>query len=90
MIAEAMPRRATKARAVEVLKARSPRAFATIYCGDDSTDEDAFAALGDDDVGVLIGAPRVTRAIYRLSDPTALSLELSQLAEALTRAGGRA
>jgi trehalose-phosphatase len=90
MIAEAMPRCATKARAVEVLKARSPRAFATIYCGDDSTDEDAFAALGDDDVGVLIGGPRVTRAVYRLSDPTALYLELSQLAEALTRAGGRA
>jgi trehalose-phosphatase len=89
MIDEAMPRCATKARAVELLKARKPRAFATIYCGDDSTDEDAFAALGDDDVGVLIGAPRVTRALYSLPDPTALSVELLQLAEALTRADGR-
>jgi len=51
---------------------------------------DAFAALGDDDVSVLIGAPRVTRAVYRLPDPAALALELSQLAEALTRADGRA
>jgi trehalose-phosphatase len=89
MIAEAMPRCATKARAVELLKARKPRAFATIYCGDDSTDEDAFAALGEDDVSVLIGAPRVTRAVYRLPDPAALAVELSQLAEALSRADGR-
>jgi len=88
MIDEAMPRCATKARAVELLKARMPRGFATIYCGDDSTDEDAFAALGDDDVSVLIGAPRVTRAVYSLPDPKALSVELSQLAEALTRADG--
>ena len=90
MIDEAMPRCASKARAVKLLKARKPRAFATIYCGDDSTDEDAFAALGDDDVSVLIGAPRVTRAAYRLPDPAALAVELSQLADALTRADGRA
>ncbi len=90
MIDEAMPRCATKARAVELLKARKSRAFATIYCGDDSTDEDAFAALGDDDVSVLIGAPRVTHAVYWLPDPAALALELSQLAGALTRADGRA
>src|SRR5258708_1849225 len=56
MIDEAMPLCATKARAVELLKARKPRAFATIYCGYDSTGEDAFATLGDDDVSVLIGA----------------------------------
>jgi trehalose-phosphatase len=90
MIAEAMPRYASKARAVELLKARKPRSFATIYCGDDSTDEDAFAALGEDDVSVLISAPRVTRAIYRLPDPPALAVELSQLADALTRAVGHA
>ena len=90
MIAEAMPRCASKARAVELLKARKPRSFATIYCGDDSTDEDAFAALGEDDVSVLIGAPRVTRAVYRLPDPAALAVELSQLSEALTRADGHA
>lgn len=90
MIDEAMPRCASKGRAVELLIARKPRAFATIYCGDDSTDEDAFAALGDDDVGVLIGAPRVTRAAYRLPDPAALAVELSQLAEALISAQRRA
>jgi trehalose 6-phosphate phosphatase len=90
MIAEAMPRCATKARAVELLKAREPRSFTTIYCGDDSTDEDAFAALGEDDVSVLIGAPRVTRAVYWLPDPPALAVELSQLADGVTRADGRA
>jgi trehalose-6-phosphatase len=89
MIVEAMPRCASKARAVEMLKARKPPAFATIYCGDDSTDEDAFAALGDDDVSVLVGAPRVTHAIYRLPDPAALAVEISQLAEVLTRADDR-
>ena len=89
MIAEAMPRYASKARAVELLKARKPRSFATIYCGDDSTDEDAFAALGDGDVSLLVGSPRVTRAAYRLPDPAALAVELAQLADALTRADGR-
>jgi trehalose-phosphatase len=87
MLLEAMPRCASKARAVELLKSRKPRAFATFYFGDDSTDEDAFAVLGDDDVGVLIGAPRATRAAYRLPDPAALTVELSQLAQTLAGTG---
>jgi len=83
-LTEAMPRSASKARAVAMLKASVPRAFATVYFGDDSTDEDAFAELVDNDVGVLVGETRPTRARYWLPDPTALAIELSQLAEALT------
>ncbi|HUF49209.1 MAG TPA: bifunctional alpha,alpha-trehalose-phosphate synthase (UDP-forming)/trehalose-phosphatase [Longimicrobiales bacterium] len=38
-----------------------------IYLGDDLTDEDAFAAIGDDGVTVLVGdTPRPTRAQYSL------------------------
>lgn len=85
-IAEAMPRCASKARAIAMLKAQTPRTFATFYFGDDTTDEDAFAALADDDVGVLVGASRATRALYRLPAPNALAIELSQLAEALSTA----
>lgn len=85
-IAEAMPRSASKARAVAMLKASTPGAFDTVYFGDDSTDEDAFAALADNDVGVLVGETRLTRARFWLAGPTALAIELSQLAEALTSA----
>jgi trehalose 6-phosphate phosphatase len=85
-ISEAMPRSASKAHAVAMVKASIPRAFATVYFGDDSTDEDAFAALADNDVGVLVGETRPTRARYWLTGPSALAVELSQLAEALTRA----
>jgi trehalose-phosphatase len=83
MVLEAMPRCVSKARAVELLMARKPPTFTTFYFGDDSTDENAFAALGNDDVGVLIGPPRASRAAYRLPDPAALAVELSQLAQAL-------
>jgi trehalose 6-phosphate phosphatase len=85
-ISEAMPRSASKAHAVAMLKASIPRDFATVYFGDDSTDEDAFAALADNDVGVLVGETRPTRARYWLTGPSALAVELSQLAEALTSA----
>jgi trehalose-phosphatase len=85
-ISEAMPRSASKARAVAMLKGSIPRAFATVYFGDDSTDEDAFAALAGNDVGVLVGETRPTRARYWLAGPTALAVELSQLAEALASA----
>ncbi len=58
-----------------------------VFFGDDVTDEDAFAVLGDDDVGVKVGdGPTLAR--YRVSDPVevAQSLEIL-LAErrALTR-----
>lgn len=48
-----------------------------VFFGDDVTDEDAFAVLGDDDVGVKVGdGPTLAR--YRVSDPVevAQSLEI--------------
>jgi len=48
-----------------------------VFFGDDVTDEDVFATLSDDDVGVKVGEGR-TRARYRVADP-------AQVAEALEK-----
>jgi trehalose 6-phosphate phosphatase len=50
-----------------------------VYFGDDVTDEDAFRAMGTDDVSVRVG-PGVTAATYRLPDPTAVSELIALLA----------
>ncbi|MFS0705466.1 trehalose-phosphatase [Cellulomonas sp. 179-A 9B4 NHS] len=42
-----------------------------LYAGDDVTDEHAFAALGDDDLTVKVGAG-ATAARYRVADPEAV------------------
>jgi len=43
----------------------------TVYLGDDTSDEDAFAVLPDA-VTIKVGAPAATCARYRLSDPAAV------------------
>lgn len=49
-----------------------------VFFGDDVTDEDAFAVLGDDDVGVKVGdGPTLAR--YRVADP----VEVGQALEIL-------
>ncbi len=41
------------------------------YLGDDTTDEDAFAVLGEEDAGILVASrPRETAARYLLRDPS--------------------
>jgi trehalose 6-phosphate phosphatase len=80
MLAEAMPIAASKARAVVALKKRVPASYVTAYFGDDTTDEDAFAALGQEDVGVLVAAERDSLARYRVEDPAAVLHELRSLA----------
>jgi trehalose 6-phosphate phosphatase len=82
MLAEAMPRAASKARAVMALKQQVPSAYVTAYFGDDTTDEDAFAALGQGDVGVLVGAERRSLARFRVAGPAAVVRELRSLASA--------
>jgi trehalose-phosphatase len=43
----------------------------TVYLGDDTSDEDAFAVLPDA-VTIKVGAASATCARYRLSDPAAV------------------
>ena len=52
---------------------------ATVYLGDDRTDEDAFRALGDHDVAVKIGDGE-TAARYRVADPAGALALLEHLA----------
>ena len=52
-----------------------------IYIGDDTTDEDAFAALQAEGMGVLVAdEPRQTAARFRLADIEAVRLFLARLA----------
>lgn len=51
-----------------------------IYIGDDDTDEDAFAALAERGIAILVAdRPRSTRARYRLDSPQAVGAFLHRL-----------
>jgi trehalose 6-phosphate phosphatase len=80
MLLEAMPKSAGKHLAVANFRKRFPRSFVTVYFGDDTTDEDAFAALGQDDLGILVGKPRASRARYYVANPKAVADQLRTLA----------
>jgi trehalose 6-phosphate phosphatase len=58
-------------------------AVATVYLGDDRTDEDAFRALGAGDVTVKVGEGE-TAARYRVADPATVVVLLEALADLLT------
>lgn len=70
-----------KGAAVEFLAAEAPDDWRTVYLGDDATDEDAFRAVGDDGIGVLVGAERETDATYRLESHAAVAPFLDWLAD---------
>jgi len=53
---------------------------AVLYAGDDTTDEDAFAVLGEGDVSVKVGDGD-TAAAYRVADPDEFSAVLVRLLE---------
>lgn len=55
-------------------------ADAVLYAGDDTTDEDAFAVLTGDDVGIKVGDGE-TLAGWRVADPEELSAVLVRLVE---------
>jgi trehalose 6-phosphate phosphatase len=60
-----------------------------IYIGDDRTDEDAFRALEQRGVGIVVSEePRATAANYSLKDPTEVERFLRELGAAAV-AGGR-
>lgn len=71
-------RSTTKGEALEHLR-RYTAADAVFYAGDDVTDEDAFAALTPDDLGVKSG-PGPTEAPFRVAGPDEIALVLSTLA----------
>ena len=77
-------RTTTKGEAIEHLR-RYTRADAVFFAGDDVTDEDAFAALGANDLGLKSG-PGDTLAAFRVADPAEVAHVLTLLAD--LREGG--
>ena len=66
-ILEVRPGGLDKGLAVARMKRVAPTV--TVYLGDDTTDEDAFAALEGNDLGILVGpGERPTAAGFRLAD----------------------
>ncbi|MBF4462699.1 MULTISPECIES: trehalose-phosphatase [unclassified Rathayibacter] len=78
-------RSTTKGEAVQHLR-RYTGATAVLYAGDDVTDEDAFAVLGEGDVGIKSGEGTTTAA-YRVRGPQQVAHALRLLAE--LRGAGR-
>jgi len=72
-------RSTTKGEAVEHLR-RYTDADAVFYAGDDVTDEDAFAALTADDVGLKSGEG-ATLANFRVPGPTQVARAIALLAD---------
>lgn len=59
-----------------------------IYLGDDTTDEDAFVALADQGIGIVVaGAERATHADYRLDDTGEVRAFIEFLVRELDRRG---
>lgn len=75
-------RRSTKGDAVRRLREHTG-ASAVFYAGDDATDEDAFATLGDGDLGLKIGQGH-TRAEHRVRGPEEVAQVLRLLADIRT------
>jgi len=66
-----------KADALDVLRTRWDIS-ATLFAGDDVTDESAFSALGPSDLGVKVGAGP-SAAAWNVDDPVALVGVLERL-----------
>jgi trehalose-phosphatase len=70
---------ANKGAALAMLRQRMG-ATATIFIGDDQTDESAFAAMSGPDVGVKVG-PEHSRAAFRIQDTTEVARLLAHISE---------
>lgn len=91
MVVEVPVVHATKGEAIGTLRERTGAA-AVFFAGDDVTDEQGFAVLGDDDVGVKVGAGE-TLAGHRIAAPhhlagvlAALAAQVAQVPQAEDRA----
>lgn len=80
MVIEAGLVRADKGVALRWLIGRL-YAHATVFIGDDATDQDAFAVLGPSDVSIQVG-PGPTKAAYRVADTAQVCAFLEALAAA--------
>jgi len=78
-VLEIAVRSTTKGDAIEHLRAYTD-ATAVFFAGDDVTDEDGFAALGADDLGLKAGEGS-TLAQHRVSGPAQVAFALSRLAD---------
>lgn len=75
-------RRSSKGDAIGQIRTQFPNA-SVIFLGDDVTDEDVFATLSHDDVGVKVGEG-LSQAQERVADPHAAAAVLAMLAELRT------
>jgi trehalose 6-phosphate phosphatase len=78
MVVELAVFTATKGTALDILRVDSA-VDAVLFVGDDVTDEDAFARLGADDLGIKVG-DGPTLATRRIADPDAVAELLRHLA----------
>lgn len=63
------------------VRVRVEQPVAVVYLGDDRTDEDAFAALGDDDIAIGVGERPHTHLIdWRVTGPESVGRLFGQLA----------
>jgi len=69
-----------KGRVISLLAEDVPRAWIAAYLGDDTTDETAFRALGDDGISVFVGSEADTAARYRVPDPEGVATFFEWLA----------
>lgn len=76
-VVELLARSASKGEALLTLARRLDRS-PLVFFGDDVTDEEAFALMGEDDISVRVGAGD-TVARYRLTGPDAVVALLEQL-----------
>lgn len=87
-VVELRPKEASKAHAVRTLVGRF-RDRIPFYIGDDATDEEAFAALPKEGIGVRVGKAYVeTRAAIRVPDVETVLSGLESLAQQKKAAGG--
>ena len=77
-----------KGKAVEWLLETLGAGHVPLYLGDDTTDEDGFAAMAGRGLGILVAEePRQTAAGYRLSDPAEVGQFLQRLLRTIPEPG---